>query len=1078
MSFLAPSLNALFLRCALFAASLFLLQSDSHGFDDPVLAKRIDFNEDIRSILSDNCFLCHGPAEETREADLRLDQFDFAVADGAAIVPHDASASEVIARITCDDLDLVMPPPETGKTLSPDQVNLLKQWVDQGAEYEEHWAFETPVRPDVPDLKSSWPRNAIDHFVLSKLNENGLPPSPEATQRQLLKRLSLDLKGLPPTSAAMNAIASSTANQGRSGFTLNQFTEAALNSSSFAEHWARWWLDAARYADSDGYEKDKPREVWFYRDWVIHAMNSNMPYDQFVIQQIAGDLLPNASQSQIVATGFLRNSMINEEGGADPEQFRVEGMFDRMDAIGKSMLGLTTQCAQCHTHKYDPLSHSEYYQMFAALNDFHEAIMTVYTPDEMNLRANLLSSIEGLNQSLKTANPDWQKRMGAWQQHVLESGPEWRVLVPTDRPFEGQKFRPLPDGSIISESYAPTKSSSTFKLTTNLEGVTAFRLEALTHPQLPHNGPGRSLLGTGAVTEFEVDVASAADPSKKTKLKFVKASATVNPEESKLLPMYRDRKPEKDDRITGPIQFAIDGNQKTAWTTDIGPGRRNVDHQAVFVLDKPVDLQGDVVVSIRPMMNHGGWNSDDNQNYLLGRYRFSVTKSDDADTDVIPESVRNVLAIPSNRRSAEEQKIAFGCWVSLQPEFAEFHQQIDELWKQHPEGHSQLVAQALPKPRKSFVYARGDFLSPTEQVTAGVPAVLGRLPDSHDPDRLKFAKWIVSKQNPTAARAIVNRIWQAYFGLGLVETPEDLGYQSAPPSHPDLLDWLAVELMDHDWDLKHIHRLIVSSATYRQSSSVSKKLQELDPYNRLLARGSRFRVNAEVVRDLALSVSGLLNDSVGGPSVYPETPMFLFQPPASYGPKIWATSTGDDAFRRSIYVHAYRSVPYPPLQMFDAPKADASCVRRGRSNTPLQALTVLNEAQFVECARVFAGRILRDVTESDERRIAYAFELCTCREPTPNEVSVLLKLLQESRKRIALGELQAEAMMATHVADHAAVDDGDSVGGDADADDPDDGDPVGRDPDGGDAEQSLREIAAWFTVARALLNLDETITRE
>lgn len=1033
------------MRCALLGMSILFVQGVSHGFDDLSPAKQIDFNQDIRSILSDNCFLCHGPAEETRESDLRLDQFDFAIADGSAIVPNHASSSEVYARITSDDPDLVMPPPETGKTLSPDQAELLKQWIDQGAEYEEHWAFQAAVRPDVPALASSWPRNAIDRFVLRELQAQGFAPSAEASQRQLLKRLSLDLIGLPPTAAAMESAAIESAGKPDATDPLAHFVEGKLQSSAFAEHWARWWLDAARYADSDGYEKDKPREVWFYRDWVINAMNSNMPYDQFVVEQIAGDLLPNASQSQMVATGFLRNSMINEEGGADPEQFRVEGMFDRMDAIGKAMLGLTTQCAQCHTHKYDPLSHAEYYQMFAALNDFHEAMIAVYTPEELAVKEELFVDIEDVNQSLKTAHPDWRKQMGNWERQVLEGSPDWRVLIPTDRPFEGQKFRPLPDGSIISESYAPTKSSSTFKLSTNLKGVTAFRLEALTHPQLPHNGPGRSLLGTGALTEFEVDVAPAEAPSKNTRLKFVKATATVNPAESKLLSMYRDRNPEKDDRITGAIDFAIDGNKKTAWTTDIGPGRRNVDHQAIFVLDKPVDLEGDVVVSIRPIMNHGGWNSDDNQNYLLGRYRFSVTENNDADADLIPESVRDILQVPDNRRSADQQRVVFRYWRNSQPQFTEFNQQIDAVWKRHPKGHSQLVAKALPKPRRSFVFARGDFLNPTNEVKAGVPKVLGRLPDSGDPDRLKFARWMVSKQSPTAARAVVNRIWQAYFGVGLVETPEDLGYQSSPPSHPDLLDWLAVELMDNNWNLKHIHRLIVSSATYRQSSVVTKQLQEVDPYNRLLARGSRFRVNAEVVRDLALSVSGLLNETVGGPSVYPETPMFLFQPPASYGPKVWATSTGDAAFRRSLYVHAYRSVPYPPLQMFDAPKADASCVRRNRSNTPLQALTVLNEAQFVECARAFAGRVLREVKSSDEDRIAYAFQLCTCRHPTSEEVAVLMNLLTETRQRIGSGELKAEAMMAT---------------------------------ESGDDVKALQEMAAWFAVTRALLNLDETITRE
>lgn len=1011
------------------------------AFDQPNADEPVSFNRDIRPILSDNCFLCHGPANETREADLRLDRFSDATSDGQAIVPGNASASEVFERITSSDADVVMPPPESGKTLTAEQVALLKAWINQGAAYEEHWAFQIPKRPQVPNIGSDWARNAIDEFVLRKLQENDLQPSSEASTEQLLKRLSLDLTGLPPSFDAMQSVSRA----GDVEQSLREFATTAIDSPAFGEHWARWWLDAARYSDSDGYEKDKPREVWFYRDWVINSLNSDLPYDQFIIEQLAGDLLPNASQSQIVATGFLRNSMINEEGGADPEQFRVEGMFDRMDAIGKAIMGITTQCAQCHTHKYDPLSHKEYYQMFAALNDFHEAISTVYTPAQIIQRESLFAEIEDLNEQLKTAHPEWEQRMANWERQVLQNSPDWKILVPTDRPFEGQKFRPLPDGSIISESYAPTRSSSTFKLKTNLAGVTAFRLEALTHPQLPHHGPGRSVLGTGALTEFEVDVAPAGNPSKRTRLKFVKATATVNPEESKLLPMYRDRNPEKDDRVTGPIEYAIDGNRKTAWTTDIGPGRRNADQQAIFVLDKPIDIDADVIVSLRPIMSHGGWNSDDNQNYLLGRYRFSATKSADAAQDLIPESVKNVLKIPRNSRTSDEQATAFRYWRKLQSDFSDFNQRIDAIWKQHPEGHSQLVVQALPKPRKSYVLTRGDFLSPAGEVRPAVPKVLGRLPQSSEPDRLKFARWLASNQNPTTARAIVNRIWQSYFGKGLVETPEDLGYQSAPPSHPELLDWLAVELMQNDWSLKHIHRLIVDSATYRQSSRVTPELLQKDPYNRLLARGSRFRVNAEVVRDLALSVSGLIDNRVGGPSVYPETPLFLFQPPASYGPKVWNTSMGTDAFRRSLYVHSYRSVPYPPLQVFDAPKGDAACVRRSRSNTPLQALTVLNEPQFVECARAFAGRILRECDGSDEDRIAFGFQLCTCRQPTTAEIQVLMDLLQETRNRIDTGELNAETLI---------------------------------DSQNNDDKNSLKEMAAWFTVSRTLLNLDETITRE
>lgn len=1011
---------------ATFAASFFFVHTLAASETDIV------FSRDIRPLLSDKCFLCHGPDDKTREADLRLDVRSAAV-DYGAIVPGDLSASSILERVTSDDPDVVMPPPSIGKQVTADEVEKLKAWIKQGAEFSAHYAFEAPARPSVPATGSEWEQGPIDAFVLRRLAKEGLQPSATAEREALIRRVTLDLTGLPPTVDEVDAFLSDERPNA-----VSRVIDRLLESPHYGEHWARWWLDAARYADSDGYEKDKPRSVWFYRDWVIRSLNSDKPYNEFVIEQIAGDLLPAAGQDERVATGFLRNSMINEEGGADPEQFRVEGMFDRMDAVGKAILGITTQCAQCHTHKYDPLTQRDYYRMFASLNDFHEATLTVFTPSQQALRSDILAKIASLEHGLKAKTPDWASRMQAWERAVLAKQPTWQVVEPTDRPFEGQKFRPLDDGSIVSESYAPTKNSATFRLNTTINGITAVRLEALTHPQLPHMGPGRSVDGTGALSEFNVSVTAANDAKNTKRLKWQRAVAEINPEDKPLEAPYLNKDPSKDMRVTGPISYAIDGDMNTAWTTDIDPGRRNRSRQAVFIADEAATLDGvdDVTLAVTLDQKHGGWNSDDNQNYLLGRYRFSVTTDDVSDFEIVPLQIQPSLGKPMADRSDAENAAVFSHWRSTVDEFRSVNDQIETLWAEHPEGESQLVAHALDRPRDTFVMVRGDFLSPGEEVSPGVPDFLNATTESDEPARLKFARWLVADDAPTTSRAIVNRIWQSYFGRGLVDTPEDLGYQSPAPSHPDLLDWLAVELVESGWSLKHIHRLIVSSAAYQQSSRVTDGAFQRDQYNVLLARGPRFRVNAEVVRDIALSLSGLLDEQIGGPSVYPEAPRFLFMPPASYGPKQWPVSSEGQQFRRSLYVHQYRSVPYPTLQVFDAPKGDAACVRRERSNTPLQALVVLNEPQFVYCSQKFAERICRDA-KTDAERVRLAYRLAVSREPDPWEIDVLTALLAKQRDRIAAGELDAT-----------------KLAGDGDAD-----------------------LAAWTVVARAILNLDETITK-
>ncbi len=1012
-----------------------------------VASDDIDFGRDIRPILSDKCFQCHGPDENSREADLRLDVRENLVKHGA-FNDADPGESELLSRVATDDVDLIMPPADSGKELSQQERELLQRWILQGANYSAHWAFVPPVRPELPPIKNSqWPNNPIDHFVLAQNEKRSIEQNAEADRRTLIRRLYLDLHGLPPSPDNVRRFVDD-----RSDKAYHELVTELITKEHFGEKWARWWLDAARYADSDGYEKDKPRSVWFYRDWVIKAMNQNMPYDRFIIEQIAGDLLPNAGQNQRVATGFLRNSMVNEEGGADPEQFRVEGLFDRMDAIGKSILGVTTQCAQCHEHKYDPLTQREYYQMFAALNDCHEAMIAVFTPEQRKQVESVKKRIAQVDASIKQEHADWQNELESWSHAAAEDLIDWETVVPDDLPWEGQKFRVLEDGSIVSESYAPTKVTNTFRVRVQSDRITAFRLDLLTHPQLPRGGPGRSILGTAALSEFEVSIAPVEDPGKNQRIKLTRAFSDVNPPDAQLPTIYRDKDPEKDDRTTGRIDYAIDGNVKTAWTTDIGPGRRNVDRVAIFIPEHPVALEGEYLLSFALQQRHGGWNSDDNQNYLLGRYRFSITNQE-LPEQFLPAPIEAALRLPKTARTTDQSDQLFSYWRTTINELAKQNELIELAWNDFPESDSQLVVQAVAQSRKSHVYSRGDFLAPLEAVQYDAPTFLGNIAEvagsTPVPSRLKFARWMVSPQSPTTARVIVNRIWQAYFGRGLVTTPEDFGFQGSAPTHPKLLEWLSVELIESGWDLKQIHRLIVESATYRQSSIVRDDLREADPVNAWLARGARFRVNAELVRDIALTVSGLLNDSVGGPSIYPPAPEFLFQPPASYGPKIWDTSQDALQYRRSLYVHSYRSVPYPVLQVFDAPKGDAACIRRERSNTPLQALVMLNEQQFVDFARALAARILRETPlEDDASKLQYAFELVLSRTPTEAEKTILMDLLSLQRSRLAAGEIDVEQLTGVPANIYRQL--------------------TGKSPD---------ELSAWIVVARTILSLDETITK-
>jgi hypothetical protein len=687
--------------------------------------------------------------------------------------------------------------------------------------------------------------------------------------------------------------------------------------------------------------------------------------------------------------------------------------------------------------------------MFAFLNNAHEANIAIYTPQEQMARGEIFRRIREIEADLQHRRPDWAERMAQWEERVRGDQPEWTVLhfAADGIPDGGEKYFPQQDGSILAQGYATTKQRFKFSTQVDIQNITAFRLELLNHADLPLGGPGRSIYGTGALTEFDVE-ATPAGGGKAEKVKLVKATSDVELPETPLDAAFDDRSDKR--RVTGPAAFAIDGKDETAWGIDVGPGRRNRPRKAVFVAEKPISYAGGALLNFYLKQFHGGWNSDDNQNNNLGRFRLSVTTDADPTADPLPLHVREILAIPRDERTPAQMAAAFSFWRTTVAEWKAENDAIEALWRSHPAGSSQLVLQAREQPRETHLLQRGDFLKPARQVEPGVPSFLHALPEGAEPTRLAFARWLVDRRSPTAARSIVNRVWQAYFGIGLVATSEDLGVQSEAPSHPELLDWLAVEFMDRGWRLKTLHRLIATSATYRQSSRVTPELHARDPYNRLLARGPRFRVEAEVVRDTALAASGLLSHKLGGPSVYPPAPDFLFLPPVSYGPKIWREAKGEDRYRRAIYTFRYRSVPYPALQIFDAPNGDFSCVRRARSNTPLQALVTLNEPLFMECAQALALNTLREGGADDASRLTYAFRRCLARSPDEAERQELLALLTREAKHFAEGWTNPQTVAYLKPEQPPAL-------------------PPGATP---------TQLAAWTMVSRVLLNLDETITKE
>ncbi len=1010
-----------------------------------------DFARDVRLVLADNCLGCHGQDPAARKAGLRLDVREEALKGGksgkAAIVPGRSSLSELVARVTTTDPSKRMPPDDSKKTLTPGEIETLRRWIDAGASYPRHWAFVPPSRPSLPGVKQAdWVRNEIDLFVLARLEKEGLKPSPEADRATLLRRLALDLTGLPPSPAELDQFLADTSTEA-----FPKQLERLLQSPRYGEKWARHWLDAARYADSDGYEKDLPRKQWPWRDYVIKAFNCDLPYDQFVIEQIAGDLLPNATQDQLVATGFLRNSMVSEEGAILAEQYRMEAMFDRMDCVGKSILGLTIQCAQCHSHKFDPLSQSEYYGFFSFLNNANEATSHVYSASEHEKIQRIRHDVAELERGLKQANPGWEHELAKWEEKVKQQEvTTWEVLDPLDYGVERGVVHSdkLPDGSIITLGFRPTREDLYAIARTKLSGIHGVRLEALTHGDLTFGGPGRSYKGAFALSELTVEAASLDSPKNFVKVPLLGTTADFAEPERLLEEFFR--KGEDDKRVVGPAAFLTDGKEETAWSADRGPGRRHQNSHAVVELgayDWPAEGS---LLRITVKFRHGGADTHGTQNNFLGRMRFSVSTTPHPRADPISEPLRKAIRTPKEKRTPAEQAAIFSFWRTTVADWKLANEAIGALWRQHPEGESvlNLTERAPEHTRETFLLTRGDWQKPEKKISPETPAFLHKFPDDSPRTRLGLARWLVDRRSPTTARVIVNRIWQSYFGTALVETPEDFGVRAAEPFNPELLDWLAVEFMERGWQFKALHRLISSSATYRQSSRVTQNLFERDPRNRLLARGPRFRAEAEVVRDITLHASGLLTEKLGGPSVFPPVPDNLFA--ISFIPvTFWKVATDGDRYRRAIYTFRRRSIPDPALSSFDAPNGDLACVRRVRSNTPLAALASLNETVFVEAAQALALRSLREGGSSDPERAVYAFRLCTSRNPRPGEIEEILKLLRSQTERIVQGWLTAKEIAFPNPERRADL----------------------------PAAVTPTQVAAWTIVARVLLNLDETITK-
>jgi len=1049
------------MRKAVFSAAIGWCGLTSLVAGATCLAAAPDFAREVRPILSNRCFKCHGPDDGHREAGLRLDLREAAVEEldsgDRAIVPGHPDDSELLARITSDDPDLVMPPPHTKTVLSADEKRILREWIAAGAKYRPHWAFVKPVRPQPPVVaRAAWPRNDIDRFVLARLEQEGLAPSVEADRATLCRRVHLDLVGLPPTPAELDAFLADGADDA-----YEKLVDRLLASPRYGERWARKWLDLARYADTNGYEKDRERQIWPWRDWVIRALDADMPFDQFTIRQIAGDMLPDATADDILATGFHRNTMINEEGGIDPLEFRYLAMVDRAGTTGTVWLGLTTACAQCHTHKFDPLTHTDFFAMLALLNNADEPEWLIPDTSSDTRRAEITRKIEVAWKTLPAKWPEpktepktesktepksdrplpegedkprqpkpgkngrgaeepavtrpWallETRFTDWSREESQKAVDWRVLRPTATKTSMPHLVVRADGSILGSGDVTKSDVYELELPASAEPVRAVRLEVLPDESLPAAGPGLAWY-EGPKGDFFL-----------SEIEFTAAGKRLSV--GKATDSFAGKAAFSGGKATAAA--AVDGEMSSGWSTNGDQGRP---HAAVFQFAEPLPPGVPLRVTMRFERHYA---------CPLGCFRLSVADAADAQARVSSAAAEAALVKPADQRTAEEREVIYREFLAGAPELTDAIKQIRGLENGLRVGTRSLVLRERPSdnPRKTFRHHRGEYTQPKEEVQPAVPAFLPQLPVGAPANRLSLARWLVSPANPLTARVIGNRQWHTFFGRGLVATVEDFGYQSEPPSHPELLDWLAVTFsQDLGWSMKQLHRLIVTSATYRQSSAVGNAVAARDPQNVLLARGPRVRLEAEVIRDSLLHAAGLLSDKMFGPGVRPPQPEGVTE--VAYGAPKWQASGGADRYRRSIYTFQKRTAPFAMVTTFDGPTGESCIARREVSNSPLQALTLLNDPMFVEVAQAL-GRAVLAAGGDDATRLRELARRVLAREFDPDEARAMQAYLDAQRRRLAAGELDGVKLA------------------------------------GSEGPQST-ELAAWMLVARAVMNLDEAIVK-
>jgi hypothetical protein len=1065
-----------FVLAALAVAVCFGWWSDGAEAQRPA-ERSIDFNREIRPIISDNCFTCHGPDEKQRMARLRLDTRDGAFAKAGLIVAGDPAASRLYQRISAADVSQRMPPPDSGHALTPAQIELIRQWIAQGAKWSTHWAYDAPRRPELPAVKdASRAPNPIDRFIVARLEREGLALSPEADKATLLRRVSLDLTGLPPTAAELDAfLADSSPNA------YEKQVDRLLASPHYGERMAMMWLDLARYADTHGYHIDSHRDMWPYRDWLIRAFNRDLSYDQFTVEQLAGDLLPQATIDQQIASGFNRNHMINFEGGAIPEEYQTEYVIDRVEATSTTWLGMTMGCARCHTHKYDPITQKEFYQFFAFFNTVSEEgldgrvgnakpMLRLPTDEQKAQTERLNQSISAVEEKL--SDKQIAPVQEAWEQPYLgkhATAPRDGLIAhyELDNSFVDLSGR-YKHGRVIRGD--PTFGGGVIGRAVSFDGDTQVTLGDV-------DGDARQKVGDfdrgdkfsiafwvrGGSSQPITVMQKLSDAQTRRGYEFlIEDRELIGIQRFSQRIIFRFISQWPDAAITMRTRRRIPMSEWHHVTvTSDGSGRA-----AGLKLYLDGELQE---VDVAKDSLNGSTRND--APFVIGdptlgkayrgglddlRFYSRALTGPEVEELAIHYPTQMVLSGVFGKRSKEDATRLREYFLqrAASPELRAAAVELKRLKKERDDLNKDIltvmVMSEMEKPRDTYILGRGDYRNKTEKVTADVPAVLPPLAKNAPHNRLTLARWLVDPQHPLTARVAVNRFWALYFGNGIVKTIEDFGSQGEPPVHPELLDYLATEFIRTGWGVKALQKLIVTSSAYRQSSKVTRGLWEKDPENRLLARGPRQRLQAELIRDLALAASGLINSKIGGPSVSPYQPAGLWEEMAfgdGFSAQEYKQSRGQDLYRRSMYTFWKRTVPPATMSIFDAPDREKCTARRPVTNTPLQALALLNDPTYVEAARALAARTINEGGRDSASRIGYAFRLATARKPSAQESSVLRALLD---KELAHYRRERNAAQSLLKVGESAV----------------------------DQKMDVAELAAWTVVTSAILNLDETVTKE